>query len=92
MANETAFQTFYHLLTICLQENITVMEDLALTFLLLLMQIWHKSHDSEYRPDLSASLVRFPKRVNEVPQAQVLTFTYFDILFRYISSAYFIIM
>lgn len=54
-----------------LKENVSVMEDLVMTFMLLLFQIWHKSHDIEYKPDLAASVVRLPKRVNDSPPSQV---------------------
>lgn len=42
-----------------------------MTFLLLLLQIWHKSHDSEYQPDLAVSAIRLPKRVIEGLPSQV---------------------
>lgn len=42
-----------------------------MTFMLILFQIWHKSHDFEYKPDLAASVVRLPKRVNDSPPSQV---------------------
>lgn len=39
-----------------------VMEDLVVTFLLLLLQIWHKSKNSQYRSDLATGVIQLPKR------------------------------
>ena len=78
------FQSYFNILTflslfvvLCifsplfLQENVSVMEDLVMTFMLLLFQIWHKRNDTEYKPDLAASVVRLPKRVNDSQPSQV---------------------
>lgn len=55
---------------IAVSENVSVMEDLVMTFMLLLFQIWHKRNDTEYKPDLAASVVRLPKRVNDSQPSQ----------------------
>ncbi|XP_052121227.1 uncharacterized protein LOC113205965 [Frankliniella occidentalis] len=51
-------------------ENVAVMEEIVMTFLLILLQISHKSHDCEYRPDLASSVIRLPKRMTDTLPSQ----------------------
>lgn len=48
-----------------------VMEDLVVTFLLLLLQIWYKSQNSQYRSDLATGVIQLPKRGLDGPPLQV---------------------
>ncbi|KAK3924364.1 Ultraviolet-B receptor UVR8 [Frankliniella fusca] len=51
-------------------ENVSVMEEIVMTFLLILLQICHKSHDCVYRPDLAANVIRLPKKISDTALPQ----------------------